>query len=302
MQSTEFVPATIPVLDDIPCGCLVTTRDRKLKYFNRYFKQSYLWQAEQLIGADIAAIFSRASQIFSERYIFPQVYKEGICHEVQLTVLTKDGIRKPVVANIKTYADDCLIWIFMEAEKKDKQFFELENARETLQQQKTILERLARTDALTGILNRRSFDEEVTRIFNESIQLRQAVSILLIDIDKFKNINDSLGHQLGDRALTHLGNILTSTIRQVDIVARYGGDEFVCVLSNTVLSDAVMTSERIHEALRKSDIEQCEFTVSIGVACRTANARTTFEEVMRRADKALYRAKETGRNKTFAYV
>lgn len=66
---------TIPDLDDIPCGCLITTRDRALKYVNRYFEQSYLWQAEQLIGVNITSIFGCTSQIFSERYIFPQVYK-----------------------------------------------------------------------------------------------------------------------------------------------------------------------------------------------------------------------------------
>jgi diguanylate cyclase (GGDEF)-like protein len=300
LLSPKLIPAVIPDFNDIPCGCLITTPDRKLKFINREFEQSYLWQAEQLIGADISVVFSRASQIFSESYIVPQVYKEGTCREVQLTVLTKDGVRKPVVANITIYEKDCLIWIFMDAEKRDKLFLELESAQETLQQQKTILERLARTDALTGILNRRSFDEEVTRIFKESLQFRQAVSVLVIDIDHFKNINDSHGHQLGDQALTRLGEILASTIRKNNIVARYGGDEFVCVLSNTILSEALTTSERIHDAVRNNDMEQCKFTVSIGVACRTADERIGFEEVMNRADQALYRAKEAGRNRTFA--
>ena len=300
MQSPELNATATPDLNDIPCGCLITTRDQKLKFVNRYFERSYLWQAEQLLGADIAVVFSPASQIFSESYIVPQVYKEGICQEIQLTVVTKDGVRKPVVANITIHADDCLIWMFMEAEKKDKLFLELEFAQETLQQQKIALEQLARTDALTGILNRRSFDEEVNRIFNQSMQLKQAVSVLVIDIDFFKNLNDSHGHQLGDQALTQLGNILTSTIRTSDIVARYGGDEFVCVLSNTTLSVAVTTSERIHDAVRKSNMKRCKFTVSIGVACRAADECTDFEAVMRNADQALYTAKETGRNKTFA--
>ena len=178
---------------------------------------------------------------------------------------------------------------------------EIDAASKTLQQQNRLLERLSVTDSLTGLFNRRKLAE----ILADQIALYQrhhrSFSVLMLDIDHFKPLNDSHGHLVGDEVLSQVAHIIAQTIRNVDVAARYGGEEFVVVLAETTAQAASDTAERIRAKVAGAryygGVERhLTVTVSVGVAeCREDDA--TVESVIARADQALYQAKAAGRNR-----
>jgi diguanylate cyclase (GGDEF)-like protein len=163
------------------------------------------------------------------------------------------------------------------------------------------LERLATHDGLTGLFNRRSFnallDDEVSRTQRYGL----AVSLLMVDIDHFKRINDSYGHQVGDAVLQQMGGLLANSARGVDKVCRYGGEEIALILPQTGAEEAANIGERLRARIAENafDLGQdrpIPVTVSIGVAACPANA-TDSPTLVRAADEALYEAKQGGRNR-----
>jgi diguanylate cyclase (GGDEF)-like protein len=155
------------------------------------------------------------------------------------------------------------------------------------------------TDPLTGLLNRRSFldlsGKEATRAHRHG----SPFSVLMLDIDHFKKINDSHGHPVGDQAIKALAAVCGKALRPHDILARYGGEEFVLTLPQTSADGARIVAERIREAVEAvtvpSDNGEVRFTVSIGVA--TYGTGEPFDHVVERADQALYVSKQSGRNR-----
>lgn len=163
------------------------------------------------------------------------------------------------------------------------------------------LEALATTDPLTRLLNRRALLERLASELDRSRRFESTVTLLLLDLDHFKEINDGAGHLVGDDVLHQLGELLTSTVRTVDIVARYGGEEFVVVLPETSLEGGVIFAERLREkveqhAFKVGGEEALHLTASIGVASFPSPRVDSTEDFFARADEALYRAKSGGRN------
>lgn len=177
---------------------------------------------------------------------------------------------------------------------------EIEAASQALQQQNQLLERLSVTDSLTGLYNRKKLAEILTDQLALYQRNRRGFSVLMLDIDYFKALNDSHGHLLGDEVLMQVADILAQSIRAVDFAARYGGEEFVIVLVETTSQEALDTAERIRAKVADAhysavDEQRIAVTVSVGVAeCRADDA--TAEAVIARADQALYQAKGAGRN------
>lgn len=160
----------------------------------------------------------------------------------------------------------------------------------------TILERRSTLDPLTATLNRRGFADIYIK---ENALMRREntlMTMLNIDIDYFKKINDSHGHAVGDRVLIDVAKMIGKALRVSDHIARFGGEEFVVLLPNTGLEQALQITQRIQEALREPRAGIPAYTVSIGVACQ-ASADESLDGILVRADKALYRAKEKGRNR-----
>ncbi|GAB2901200.1 diguanylate cyclase [Uliginosibacterium flavum] len=164
------------------------------------------------------------------------------------------------------------------------------------------LEALSYTDGLTGIANRRSFDRMLAQEWSRAQRVGAPLSLILLDVDLFKHFNDHYGHQAGDSCLQALAHALTQAVQRAgDLVARYGGEEFVVLLPNTNTHDAIDTARRIqHEisqlALPHHDTRPGTVTVSLGVASLHPSRQRTPEELIRQADAALYRAKQSGRN------
>jgi len=164
------------------------------------------------------------------------------------------------------------------------------------------LRRIATTDELTGLLNRREFLDRAGREFSRSRRYDDATTMLLLDVDSFKDINDEYGHAAGDEALRRLARAGEECVRATDIFGRLGGDEFAVLLLETDIADAVRLAERLRSTLDDividTDLGPVSFTVSIGVASR--DGETTLDELMSRADRSLYRAKRAGRDRVDA--
>lgn len=164
--------------------------------------------------------------------------------------------------------------------------------------------RIAIKDDLTGLYNRRYFNE---RLLDEMERVKrypvEPVSLLLLDIDLFKNVNDTFGHQRGDAVLVWFAKFLQKTLRKSDIVARYGGEEFAIILINTDLNEAYEVAEDLRRAVKSESVKEndgLEITVSIGAAT-FFDKMHTFDGLIAKADKALYSAKARGRNKTVLF-
>lgn len=161
------------------------------------------------------------------------------------------------------------------------------------------LRKVSETDLLTGLRNRRAFDPEVQNALEKSARAGLPVSLVILDIDHFKQVNDAYGHQLGDKVIARLGEIIRDTPRKSDISGRLGGEEFAVLLWNADLANARLFAEGLRSAFAEMRLEgmprKQSFTVSLGVAQREENE--AFDDLYKRADTALYRAKNNGRNR-----
>jgi two-component system cell cycle response regulator len=157
------------------------------------------------------------------------------------------------------------------------------------------VERMAAIDGLTGLANRREFENALAREVSRSQRIREPLSLMLIDIDHFKRINDTSGHLAGDEVLRSLGVTLQQQVREMDIVARYGGEEFAVLLPSCMTADAVAVGERVRQAVIANPA-LLGVTVSAGVATMPDHA-TDAIKLVAAADDALYRAKHQGRNR-----
>ncbi|WP_432377902.1 sensor domain-containing diguanylate cyclase [Duganella sp. P38] len=164
------------------------------------------------------------------------------------------------------------------------------------------LEQLATRDGLTGLANRRCFDDTLGAEWQRALRNQQPLSLLMVDVDNFKQYNDAYGHLGGDECLQRIAGAVSSEMRANDLVARYGGEEFAVILPNQSLKGAAIVAERIRcrvEQLRLPNIGSKEHlvTVSIGAATALASPETDASQLVATADSALYRAKHMGRNR-----
>ncbi|MBI3468664.1 MAG: diguanylate cyclase [Planctomycetes bacterium] len=161
----------------------------------------------------------------------------------------------------------------------------------------------ARTDGLTRVANRRAFDEELSRRYAAWERRGWPCSLLMIDVDHFKKFNDLHGHQAGDEVLKTVGGTLSQTAREMDFVARYGGEEFAIILPDTPLNDGKSAAERIRAAIAAAKVsfhgQELRITASVGLA--ELMARDTPASFIDHADRALYAAKENGRNRSYFF-
>jgi len=183
----------------------------------------------------------------------------------------------------------------------------LENLTKELEQKNRTLDNLANIDGLTGLFNHRYFqnilDQEIKRAERHSTYL----SLVLIDIDHFKKVNDTYGHQVGDFILAEFSKTIQKNIRQYDIIARYGGEEFVVILPETTTEDALLVAEKLRAVIEKTDFQDSRETYRITASFGQSGCSPAVEDnfhkntLINQADQALYEAKEKGRNKVVGY-
>lgn len=181
---------------------------------------------------------------------------------------------------------------------------QLKTMNEELARSNNELQRLSSLDGLTGVANRRQFDETLEQEWQRAHRANMPLSLIFADIDYFKRYNDNYGHQAGDDTLKKVAGALKKTVhRPADLVSRYGGEEFVMVLPDTTLDGAVAVANKVLNGIRNLNVPHADagdndrVTLSIGVATLTPGEHEKPEILVEAADKALYRAKEAGRNR-----
>jgi diguanylate cyclase (GGDEF)-like protein len=165
------------------------------------------------------------------------------------------------------------------------------------------VENLAATDGLTGLFNRRYFDSAFARELSRCDRSSSSLALLMVDVDHFKSFNDTYGHAMGDLVLKKVAGMLSSGIRKADVLARFGGEEFVVILPNVTPQGALESAERLRESVAAAPIHpggpRKRVTVSIGAALFPADAQDSAS-LLKAADEALYEAKRLGRNQVVA--
>ncbi|MHC4323164.1 MAG: sensor domain-containing diguanylate cyclase [Planctomycetota bacterium] len=160
------------------------------------------------------------------------------------------------------------------------------------------IQRQATTDGLTGLVNHKTFYEILEKELWRSRRYGGRISLIMIDVDNLKNINDAYGHRAGDKAIREISRRIKECIRQIDTAARYGGDEFAVILLNSSLDDAIIVAQRMVDAVANSQTtwqkEQIPLSISVGLG--QYDAETTPEDITSRSDQALYMAKQAGKN------
>jgi diguanylate cyclase (GGDEF)-like protein len=174
---------------------------------------------------------------------------------------------------------------------------------EKLRHNQAELEQLTITDSLTGLMNRSKIITSMLEHIERYRRLGTPFSLLMIDVDYFKKINDQYGHLAGDAVLIRLGRLFSELTRSIDMAARYGGEEFLILLEDSESDEAVQTAQRIRSVIENSETnyegEKIKFTISIGVA-QISSTEQSVDDLVRLADEAMYKAKEAGRNRTVA--
>jgi len=172
---------------------------------------------------------------------------------------------------------------------------------DALKKSNELLTELSNTDPLTGLSNRRHFKEALAREFQRSVRKNEAFSLVMADLDHFKKINDTFGHQEGDMVLTSVAAFIRDLVRSYDVAARYGGEEFAVILPDTGTTQARQFAERLRKGIEEitfpGRLQSLTVTISIGVATFPSPQVDCVDTLVRSADEALYRAKRNGRNR-----
>ena len=187
----------------------------------------------------------------------------------------------------------------------EQALIDVRDKNQQLQKSLKLVEAMAATDPLTGLYNRRHFSRVLDQLVSESERMDLDLSSVMIDLDGYKQLNDTFGHAIGDQLLSLAGKVILANLRKMDVAARYGGDEMVLLLPHTGVDDAMRVAQRIAEEFRQGSaiiLRRNEgVTMSIGIASRRADRPSTPTQLVALADAALYRAKAAGRNRAVAH-
>ena len=312
--------------NNIPCGYVSITTQGLIVDVNQTFLDMGNYTRSNLVSNHIETIMSIANKLIFHTYFYPFIQLNGHVDEMYISIKGSNGKDIPVLLNGKYYNEDGMEFIdcvFVHLGKRidyeqeirlakqqieeayrekndalakmERLHLELEQKQEELIKLNTLLAVLSTTDGLTGLNNRRFFMEKLKGFYLTYQQTNIPFSLLIMDIDHFKLVNDTWGHPIGDQVLIKLAQILTEFFQKEDVVARYGGEEFVIIIPVEGEEESIKVAERLRVAIQTADWEIGEITVSIGVT--TSNPNDTDLSILAKADKALYVSKANGRNR-----
>ena len=238
-------------------------------------------------------------------WVMPHMDGITLCREIRhlnieryvyFILLTTKGEKKDIIQGLAAGADDFLIKPFNQEELK----YRIRIGERIINLEQRIL-KMAHTDALTGTMNRRAFMERLKEEIIRAHRDRSALSFILSDIDLFKKVNDTHGHQMGDLVLQRVSALLKTVLRPYDFLGRYGGEEFVIGLPGVDETETGKTAERLRKRVEEMDIQTPQgpmhVTLSFGTSTCRLSPKDQMTSLIKRADMALYRAKEGGRNR-----
>jgi two-component system, cell cycle response regulator len=228
---------------------------------------------------------------------------------IPIIVVTARDSTEDKVTGLDAGADDYLTKPinFPELEARVRSMLRIKRLQDQLEEKNRELEQLSISDGLTGLYNHRHMHELLAEEYDRSRRTREPVSVVMFDLDRFKEVNDTFGHQAGDRVLCELADILRESAREIDRLGRYGGEEFMAILPDSDPGAGVTFAERVREMVEKQrfDIQAQEplhMTISAGVATYPHDGADGPRRLVHYADLALYSAKKSGRNRVVRYT
>ncbi len=262
-----------------------------IEYWNPAAIRIFGITAQEAVGGSISRILAEPFDQASHGFLPPEDGAEQTGSTLELSAIHRDGRRFPVELSFASFQQNGH-WQTVIVLRDISQRKQMEQA----------LEDMATHDALTWLLNRAQLEKRLQEEVGRAHRYRRGLSILFLDLDYFKTVNDRFGHQAGDSLLKGFADLLANEMRQVDLIGRYGGEEFVVILPETTPDRALETAQRLRTrvAAHRFELEPggrtLSITVSIGIGVIPDHGRT-MDALIRAADKAMYQAKQAGRDR-----
>lgn len=299
----KFDAASIWVLDQLPVPVCIKRSDDIFFYANKAFATLLGQPLEKIIGKPILDVVSASAasrSAHSDTFLTP----ENPEREIIATNIRKDGseniiqVRKRLI-DIPGHGT-CILCTLNDISQFVLYEKELEEKHRELRRQQGKLKELATIDPLTGIFNRRAFYDQAAEIISYAAVGELDVGVLMFDLDKFKNLNDTFGHATGDEVLIHFTKLVADCIRTSDIFARLGGEEFGLLLPDTDVKATQLIADRIRQRTEKTAVKfndrSIHYTTSVG-ATMWQPSEKRIDPSLSRADTLLYQAKQAGKNR-----
>ncbi len=279
------------IVKTTPVGICITDEGGFIEQINPAWCDLFGYRAEELVGRHFTLILPENKREELSR-LHDRFMEDGTSNRGEWVAMTKPGHEITVLVEVARIvgADERPKRATYILDITEKKAFEAQ-----LQESNRKLEELVRTDSLTGLLNHRTVIEELVTEIRRFQRLGDPLSILMLDLDNFKGVNDTYGHLVGDMVLQVASNCINSCIRNIDLVGRYGGEEFLVALPDATLQDACEVAERIREKVEAHRFKQgFKLTISIGAA---EYSEGSAQDLIDAADQQLYRAKKEGKNR-----
>ena len=291
------------IINSVGDVLVIIDEDMNIKKLNLFAINLLGYGEEELIDAPISVLFELD---FRKEHVMSSLETKMTVDGLENSVVKSSGEMVPTLLSIsKIENEDNSVSGYVITAKDmttvKKNLVKLEQIAEKLEKEKDYLAHISNLDGLTGIYNRRKIFNCINSIIESTKMSGLTFSVLMLDVDYFKQINDKYGHQVGDRILVEVANLLSHSIRKDDLVGRYGGEEFLIVLRNQKIEDAYLTAKRIREIIELNEFTlQIRITASIGIA-RYPEDGLDKSTLLKHADSAMYHAKEKGRNNPETY-
>jgi diguanylate cyclase len=269
---------------------IMADSDGKIIFWNRSATRIFGYSQSEILGRPLTLLMPRNLQDLHQEGLKKTRERESTVtgRVSEMTGVRKDGSSFPIELSVSMWKSG------------DETFFS--GIIRDITKRKSLeaaLEKMATTDSLTGTLNRSKFQETALTELQRAVRYSHPLSLLMFDIDHFKKVNDTFGHLAGDEVLRKISSIVSRNLRGTDSLARWGGEEFVVIAPETDIVDAGILAERIRKEVADETFEgPRQVTVSFGIAAY--REKETLDDIIRRADEALYRAKAAGRNRVEA--
>jgi len=310
LECARMQPDFSQIIQSVNMGILVLDKNLRIVFWNRWMEEHSRLRSGEVLGRDIMELYPNLEKK-GFRWKAETVFKMGNfaffsqqlhSHLIPLHLaryLTADFEQMQQNATLSPLRDPLgrveYLCVSIE-DATDSVIY-----RERLESAKKDLEVMSLTDPLTNLPNRRHLMETLEREISKHGRQKRPLSIAILDVDHFKNINDSHGHMIGDKVLAGLAGIFPRHLRTYDFVARYGGEEFCVVLVNTAMEEALFVMERLRAAVENETFhhegKDIRLTISIGISSNGSSGDMSMDRMLNSADKALYRAKNTSRNR-----
>jgi diguanylate cyclase (GGDEF)-like protein/PAS domain S-box-containing protein len=287
------------LLDNLVDGVYFTDRERRINYWNKGAERLSGFRREDVLGKRcmdniLMHMDEKGNELCRRGCPLAYTIKDGIVREADLFLHHRGGHRVPVRVRVSPLTDE-----------KGRivgavEVFSDNSAKAQLTERLAQMEQLALLDSLTGLANRRYLESHIRARLEELRRNGWSFGVLFMDIDRFKNVNDTFGHEVGDRVLRMVGQTLDASTRYFDMVGRWGGEEFLAVIANTEAQTLSEIGERFRALVERSalmDPDRVHVTISTGGT--HARAEDTVEALVARADEKLYEAKNSGRNRVW---